>query len=208
MNVQTQPAKKSLWIFAVCVAAVVVAYAADAINVKKARELVQNIAGANLRKEQVVIKQVSAGGTGSEAVVEAQIETAFRMKKEKGEWHIAEVRLGDRQWESFELIEEAVRREKIRRTTALLKQLSDGVEAYRKERGEAPATDEIAELLDYLSPRFLNPPVRFDLWGREFEYRGGGAGYRLYSAGPDRKSGTDDDLVIENGALKSIALGH
>jgi hypothetical protein len=194
-----------LSILAVCAMGVVFAFAADALSVKKARELVQGIAGANLRKEQVQIKQVSAGMGGGEAIVEAQIETAFRMKKEKGEWRIAEVRLGDRQWESFELIEEAVRREKIRRTTAMLKQLSDGVEAYRKARGEAPPTDEIARLLDYLSPQFLNPPMRFDLWGRQFEYRGGASGYRLHSSGPDRKSGTDDDLVVENGALKSDA---
>ena len=208
MRVHIQPAKKMLLLPAVCVAAVVFAYAADGLSARKARELVQNIAGANLKKQQVQIKQVSAGPGGGEAVVEAQIETAFRMKKEKGEWRIAEVRLGDRQWESFELIEEAVRREKIRRTTALLKQLSDGVEAYRKARGEAPPTDEIARLLDYLSPQFLNTPVRFDLWGRQFEYRGGGAKYRLLSAGPDRKSGTDDDLVIEDGALKAESIGH
>ena len=200
---QFRSANVILWGLAVCGAAAALAFAADALNARTARELVQKIAGANLRKEQVQIKQISAGPAGGEAVIEAQIETAFRVKKEKGDWRILEVRLGDRQWESFELIEEAVRREKIRRTTALLKQLSDGVEAYRKARGETPPTDEIAKLLDYLSPQFLNPPVRFDLWGRQFEYRGGGASYRLLSAGPDHKTGTSDDLVIENGDLKA-----
>jgi hypothetical protein len=186
-----------------CLLLVVVAIAADPIGVRKARELLQNIAGANLPKDQVQIKKISSGSTGSEAIVEAQIETAFRLTKEKGEWRIAEVRLGDRQWESFELIEEAVRREKIRRTSALLKQLADGVEAYRKDRGQAPDTDDIARLLDYLSPRYLSPPLRFDLWGKQFEYRGGGGSYRLISAGPDRKSGTSDDLVVEDGVLKA-----
>ncbi|MGH9840979.1 MAG: type II secretion system protein GspG [Blastocatellia bacterium] len=176
--------------------------AVDAVSVRKARELLQNLAGANLDKDQVQIKKISAGVTGSEAVVEAQIETAFRLTKQKGEWRIADVRLGDRQWEPFELIEEALRREKVRRTNALLKQVADAVESYRKERGQAPATDDIAELLDYLSPRYLNPPLRFDLWGKQFEYRGGAGSYRLFSTGPDRKSGTDDDLVVENGTLK------
>ncbi len=177
--------------------------AADAVSVRKARELLQNLAGANLDKAQVQIKKISAGATGSEAVVEARIETAFRLEKQKGEWRIADVRLGDRQWESFELIEEALRREKVRRTNALLKQMADAVEAYRKERGQTPGTDDIAELLDYLSPRYLNPPLRFDLWGKQFEYRGGAGSYRLFSPGPDRKSGTDDDLVVENGVLRS-----
>lgn len=179
--------------------------AADAVSVRKARELLQNLAGANLDKDQVRIKKISAGATGSEVVVEAQIETAFRLERQKGEWRIADVRLGDRQWESFELIEEALRREKVRRTNALLKQMADAVEAYRKERGQTPATDDIAELLDHLSPRYLNPPLRFDLWGKQFEYRGGAGSYRLFSTGPDRKSGTDDDLVVENGLLKAAS---
>jgi hypothetical protein len=178
-------------------------YAADAVSVSKARELLQRLAGANLSKDQVQIKKISAGATANEAVVEAQIETAFRLTKEKGEWRIADVRLGDRQWESFELIEEAVRREKVRRTNALLKQMADAIEAYRKDRGQAPRTDDIAELLDYLSPRYLNPPLRFDLWGRQFEYQDGAGGYRLRSAGPDRKAGTNDDLVVENGVLRA-----
>src|SRR5262245_33368378 len=95
--------------------------AADALSARKAREILQNIAGANLKKDQVQIVRISSGATGNEAIVEAQIETAFRLAKTKGEWRIAEIRLGDRQWESFELFEEALRREKIRRTAILLK---------------------------------------------------------------------------------------
>src|SRR5436190_14456473 len=108
--------------------------AADTLSVKQARELLQHLGGANLPKDQVQIKKIEAG-IGSSAIIEAQIETAFRVKKEKDGWHIAEVRLGDRQWESFELIEEAVSREKARRTTALMKQLSDGLAAYQREHG-------------------------------------------------------------------------
>jgi Type II secretion system (T2SS), protein G len=174
------------------------AWAANELSVREARALLQGLAGANLPKEQVQIRKISPGQTGSEAIVEAQIETAFRLRKEKGRWQVAEIRLGDRQWESLELMEEAVRREKIRRTNARLKQMADAVEAYRNERGQSPDTDEIAELLDFLSPRYLNPPQRFDLWGKQFEYRSRAGGYRLRSAGPDGKSGTDDDLVIEN----------
>jgi hypothetical protein len=103
--------------------------AADAISIRQARELIQNIAGANLKKDQVQIKNISGGVGSGGVIVEAQIETSFRFEKGKDGWQIAEVRLGDRQWESFELIEEAVRREKIRRTSALLKQLADGISA-------------------------------------------------------------------------------
>ncbi|MDX2043284.1 MAG: hypothetical protein SF097_18855 [Acidobacteriota bacterium] len=177
--------------------------AADVLSAKQARDLLQHLAGANLSKDQVQIKKVEAGIGNGGAIVEAQIETAFRVKKEKDGWRIAEVRLGDRQWESFELIEEAIKREKARRTTALMMQLVDGLAAYQKERGQFATTDEIAELLDFLSPRYLSSAPRFDLWGKEFDYRGSSLSYRLSSAGPDGKKNTKDDLVVENGALKT-----
>lgn len=177
--------------------------AADTLSVKQARELLQRLAGASLSKDQVQIKKVEAGIGNGGAIVEAQIETAFRVKKEKDGWRIAEVRLGDRQWESFELIEEAITREKARRTTALMMRLADGLAAYQKERGQFAATDEIAALLDFLSPRYLSAAPRFDLWGKEFDYKGSNSNYRLSSAGPDGKKGSKDDLVIENGILKT-----
>ena len=176
--------------------------AADTLSVKQARELLQHLGGANLPKDQVQIKKVTAGAGGG-AIIEAQIESAFRVEKKKDGWHIAEVRLGDRQWESFELIEEAVTREKARRTTALMKQLTDGLTAYQRERGQFVVTNEIGELLDVLSPRYLPVPARFDLWGKQFEYRGSAAGYRLASSGADGKSGTKDDLIVENGVIKT-----
>ncbi len=180
-----------------------VTLAAETLSVRKARELLQHIAGATLNKDQVQIKKIESGIGGGGAIVEAQIETSFRVAKGKDGWEIVEVRLGDRQWESFELIEEAIKREKARRTTGLMQKLAEGLTAYQREHGQYATTDEIAELLDYLSPRFMSTPIRFDLWGREFEYRGSASGYRLYSAGADGKKETGDDLVIENGVVKS-----
>lgn len=179
--------------------------AADDIGVRQARELIQNIAGANLTKDQVRIKNISAGVGGGGVIVEAQIETAFRITKDKDGWRIAEARLGAGQWESFELIEEALRREKVRRTNDMLRQIADGLGAYKSERGQFVEADRIAELLDFLSPRYVKSPRRIDLWGKELEYQGSATRYRLISYGPDRKSGTKDDLIIENGALKTGA---
>lgn len=179
------------------------AAATESLSVRKARELLQHLAGATLNKDQVQIKKIESGIGGGGTIVEAQIETSFRVVKGKDGWEIVEVRLGDRQWESFELIEEAIKREKARRTTSLMQKLTDGLTAYHRERGQYAVTDEIAELLDYLSPHYMSTPIRFDLWGREFDYRGSASGYRLVSAGPDGKKGTADDLVVENGVVKS-----
>ncbi|MBO0861864.1 MAG: type II secretion system protein GspG [Chloracidobacterium sp.] len=179
--------------------------AADDISVRRARELIQNIAGAKLTPEQVRIKSISAGVGGGGTIVEAQIETAFRITKGKDGWRIAEARIGAGQWESFELIEEALRREKVRRTNDMLRNIADGLGAYKNDRGHFVEADRITELLDHLSPQYVKSPQRVDLWGKELEYQGSATSYRLISYGPDRKSGTKDDLIIENGALKTGA---
>lgn len=201
MNLRIQSRKTLVCVSALCLFAAFgvwrLADAAESPSVKQARELLQHLGGANLSKDQVQIKKIDG------SVIEAQIETAFRLQKDKSGWRIAEVRLGDRQWESFELIEEAVRREKARRTTALLNRFAEGLKAYQQANGQYAATDKIGELLDYLSPRYIPLPPRFDLWGKEFDYDGSATGYRLVSAGPDGKKGTKDDLILENGIVKS-----
>lgn len=178
-------------------------YTLDNLSVGKARELLQHIAGANLKKDQVTILDIKSG-VGGDAIVEARLDTSFRLQAKDGHWDIAEVRFGDRQWESFELIEEGVRREKIRRTTLLLNSIANGLKAYKEDRGQYVDTNKISDLLDFLSPRYMRVPPSFDLWGEHIEYRGKPDRYRLISAGPDRKQGTKDDIVLENGSLRNI----
>lgn len=176
------------------------AVAADVIGTRQALELLRHFGGANWSKDQVEIKKIIPGtGSGGGVIVEARIETAFRMVKEKRDWRIVEVRFGDQQWESLELVEEAVRREKIRRTQAQLKELSEGLVAYQRDHQQFAVTDDTGQLLDYLAPRYLKAPPRFDLWGKQFQYRGTARKYRLSSSGPDLKPGTGDDLVVEGG---------
>ena len=172
---------------------------AEKIDVKKVRELLRHLGGADFRSEQVQIRKISSGIAG-DVVVEAQIETAYRVVRDKNEWRVADIRLGDRHWESFELIEEAVRREKVRRTLGLLEEVGGAIDAYREREGRYVEADRITVLLDAISPRFLTTPHRLDLWGEEFDYKGSLTGFRLRSAGPDAKFGTGDDLAISGGA--------
>lgn len=177
------------------------AHPKSALDAGRAREMLRHLGGGDLPKNQVRIKQVSPGVTGNDAIVEAQIETTWRFTQSSEGWKIAEVRLGDRQWESVELITEAVRREKIRRTSALMQQLAEGLETHRQAQGSYIIADSIVKLLDQLPPRFAS--LRNDLWGTQFSYQGTAAGYRLISAGDDRKAGTPDDLVLENGKMQT-----
>ncbi|MBI1764049.1 MAG: type II secretion system protein GspG [Acidobacteria bacterium] len=168
------------------------------LDVKHIRELLQHVAGADLKPAQVEIKSIAPGTGNDNAVVEARIETAFRLQRENGAWKVAEVRLGDRQWESLDLVEAAVQHEKERRTTGLLQRLAEGLEAYRREKGQFVATEDVSVLLDHLAPRYLGNPLRFDWWGSQFVYHGTPSSYQLLSAGPDRKPGTSDDLVVRS----------
>ena len=172
---------------------------AEKISVRQIRNLFQHLGGADLRQEQVQIRKISNGLAG-DVVVEAQIETAWRLVREKDQWRIAEVRLGDRHWESLELIEEAVRREKVRRTLSLLQELDRAIDAYHRQESKYVSSERMSELLDAISPRFLSTPHRFDLWGNQFDYDGRANRYRVRSAGPDGRFGSGDDLVIAGGS--------
>ena len=183
-------------------------WAADSLDLVRARTILQQLLGASLKPDQIRIKSLKPGPVGDSVVVEAQVETAFRFTpagRNSKEWRVAEVRFGDRQWESVELIDEAIRREKIRRTSGQLETIAAGIDNYRRARGSYVATQEIGKLLDELVPNYLKTLVPYDLWGTPFGYQGDAAHYRLSSAGPDRQHGTEDDLIAADGVLKPVA---
>ncbi len=182
----------------------ILAEVADSLSAGEARVLLQHIGGADFKKNQIQIKKIGSG-IGDGAIVDAQIETAFRFVHEGRDWKVAEIRLGDRQWESLELLDEAVRREKTRRTVAVLEKVAGSLDAYRRAKGAYVVAEEFVKLLDELAPGYVSPIVELDLWGTPLRYRGAAAAYRLASAGPDRVPDTPDDLVLENGVLKAIA---
>lgn len=158
------------------------------------------------KPDEVHIKNISRG-MGSEAIVEAQFDAAFRFTTDKdGAWRAVEVRTGDRKWESIELIQTALRKEKTLRTGADLRTIATALEAYRRDSGSYVQADSNSALIDHLAPRYLSSIIRLDAWSREFGYKGSAAGYRLASLGPDGKPDTDDDIVFENGRLVKGAI--
>jgi hypothetical protein len=154
---------------------------------------------------RVHIRSISEG-MGGQAVVEASIDAAFRLEKKDGQWKAVEVRTGDRRWESLELIETAIRKEKTLRTIADMRSLATAIESFRRERGHYIAAETASALLDNLAPRYLGSIIRLDAWSREFQYKGSASGYRLESLGPDGKAGTGDEIVIENGQMVKGAV--
>ena len=177
----------------------VVAFARE-LGSREARERIAEAVGLD-KSDRVHIKDISSGMNG-QVIVEATLDAAFRFQQDKqGNWKAVEVRTGDRRWESIELIQTAINKEKVLRTTADLRTLAVALEAFRRERGFYVAADTNSALVDNLAPHYLSPIIRVDAWSREFDYKGTEAGYRLASLGPDGKPNTGDDLIIENGQL-------
>ena len=172
---------------------------AGQLGAREAREKIAHAVGLD-KADRVHITRIS--GMGGDAVVEATIEQAYHFTTDKsGQWVVAEVRAGERRWESLELIDTAVKKEKILRTAAELTAVAAAHEAYRRERGAYVSAGTGAALIDKLCPRYLPKVIRLDAWSRELEYTGTAGGYRLISHGPDGKAGGGDDIVIENGKL-------
>lgn len=176
-----------------------VAAIARELGARDAREIIARSLGLD-KADNVHVKNISR--TGSEAIVEAQFEAAFRFTSDKdGKWQAVEVRTGDRKWESIELIRTAIQKEKTLRTSADLRTLATALEAYRRDNGSYVEAGNCSALIDNLSPKYLGSVIRLDAWSREFDYKGESGSYRLASLGPDGKPGTGDDIVFENGRL-------
>ena len=191
---------RALLVIAVAFSLLLVAVFARELGAREAQEAIASALSLD-KRERVRIKNISAG-LGDQAIVEATVDATFRLVKEKdGKWKAVEARAGDRQWESFELIHTAVRKEKTLRTTADLRTLATALEAFHRERGFYVAADTAAALVDHLAPTYMGTVLRLDAWSHEFQYRGTPTAYRLSSLGPDGRPDTGDDIVIENGQL-------
>lgn len=176
----------------------VIAYAAakeKGLSKTDARNAIARIAGLELKKDSIKVKEVSA--LGSSATVVADVETAFRLtKNDKGKWSVAEIRTGDRKWEDIDLLVRALDAEKTARARAELGALAAALEGFRRERGFYVVADTEAALVDHLSPRYTSAIVRVDPWHRPYEYRGARERYVLRSLGADGKPDTADDLAV------------
>jgi hypothetical protein len=190
---------RALVMIALALSFIGVAAIARDLGAREARERIAQAMGFD-KAENVHIKNISA--SGSDAIVEAQFDAAFRFTTDKeGKWQAVEVRTGDRRWESIELIQTAIRKEKALRTTADLRTVATALEAYHRDGGAYVTAETGSALMDHLAPRYLNSIIRLDAWSHEFAYKGTAASYRLASLGADGKPGTDDDIVFENGQL-------
>lgn len=172
--------------------------AEEKLTVSRARRAIARVAGIELPTDAVEVEKENISVLGSSAVVEARVRTAFRLRQtERGQWEVAEIRLGDNRWEDVALLRQALDREKTARAQVELQLIAFALEAFRRERGGYPPVASHRELIDHISPRYLPAVIRLDPWQQPYEYEGTRDAYRLRSTGADRKTGTADDVTLD-----------
>ena len=98
-----------------------------------ARKAIMRVAGLQLKKSAVEIKQVS--GANAPVEVAATIKTAFHFERRgDGSWQVVEARVGDRQWEDIDLLARAWQFDRTSPVIAQLEQLAAQLEAREQTR--------------------------------------------------------------------------
>ena len=176
-----------------------IASAAADLSPKEARKLIASLAGIELPSDAVRVKEISP--MGNSAVVVAQVETAFRFDKgEGGKWRVAEIRTGDRKWESVDLLVRALNAEKAARARSEMVTVATALKSYQRERGFFVVADTMTKLIDHLNPDYLSTIIRIDPWHQPYQYEGSRNGFILRSPGADGKPNTPDDIVVTQSA--------
>jgi hypothetical protein len=165
------------------------------MNAHLARDLVLEIPRDTLEKadiEVLTVTQVS----GSVAIAETRVKTAFRFEKVQGNWVVRELRLGHGQWERVDNLAQTLERVKVVETGELLDRIAEATRKFREANGTLPLFMDYIGLSDQLTPKFLTPLIRLDSWRRPlWAERTPSNTINIRSAGPDGRYYTDDDIV-------------
>jgi hypothetical protein len=101
-----------------------------------ARKLIAALSIFELNKEAVTVKEISPSGAVSNVL--ASVKLGFRFEKgEAGNWRAVEMRTGDRQWESFELLARVLGSENVSPVRAELDAFVAELVALGKTKNEA-----------------------------------------------------------------------
>jgi hypothetical protein len=164
------------------------------INPGDARKAIISMPQEVLEKEDIDVTDVMQT-SGSEAVAETRVKTAFRLQKENGEWTAREIRIGHGQWEKIGNLEAALNRIKGEETGAMLDSIAGAVMEYRKTTGNLPAFKDYIALSDAITPRYLKSLIRLDAWRNPLRAESFAPdSIRISSSGPDGRFGTGDDI--------------
>jgi hypothetical protein len=164
------------------------------MNKDLARDLIIDIPGEDLEKKDIEVVSVTQV-SGSEAIAQTTLKTAFRLERVRGTWVVREVRIGHGQWEKVSNLLESLNKVKKEETGEMLDRISEAVRKYREANGPVPEFKDYVGLSDLLSPKYLDPLIRLDAWRRPFwAGRTQANALVIRSAGPDGHYFTEDDI--------------
>lgn len=134
--------------------------AAKSIKKDDARKLIAALSILELNKDAVTIKEISPPGGAGSASVLASVKLAFRFAPEQraGAWRVVEVRTGDRQWESFDLLERALGNENIAPVRAELDAFAAELDALAKNKRQAASKKDESRLASANESDQSDPP--------------------------------------------------
>jgi hypothetical protein len=163
----------------------------------EARKRIAEIGTSTAVPDAIEIRRIVSQNDTS-AIAETTVTLAFQFKKEKpsNQWHVAAVRLGDRDWISLDELIAAVGDARRRETLKSIEKLAEGIGAYRQRNGQLPNAADIVKLTDILHPQYMSELIRLDAWGNPLRYETAGADFHITSAGPDGRFGTPDDVAL------------
>lgn len=125
----------ALCAFAVLFNTPVSAVGQKSIKRDDARKLIAALSIFELNKEAVTIREISAPGPS--ATVLASVKLGFRfVRDEAGLWRVADVRTGDRRWESLELLGRALGGENLSPARAELDALAAELDALVRNKAK------------------------------------------------------------------------
>lgn len=164
------------------------------MNTGLAKNLIIKMPEEILKNDDVEVVKVSQIG-GTEAIAETRLKAAVRFKRVGNEWQIREVRFGHGQWEELSNLLQALEAVKAEETRRMLDRIAEAIGKYRQANNTLPVSKDYVSLSDVLSPMYLTPLIRLDAWRRPLRAERVDADtIRVWSEGPDGRSGTADDI--------------
>lgn len=109
-----------------------------AMKKSEAQKVIADLSLLALNKGAVVVKDISPGTTS--ATVTAEVRMGFRFTRDdKGAWRAREVRVGDREWEDFDLLARAAGADQIARARAALDSIAAELDALARAKKQRDA---------------------------------------------------------------------
>jgi len=161
-----------------------------------ARKAIASLPQTILENEDIDVVDITQT-SGSTAVVETRVKTAFRLQKVDEKWVARDIRIGHGQWERIEDLSAALTQVKTEQTRLILDRIATAAREYHKATGSMPEFKDYVALSDILAPKYLDPLIRLDSWRNPLRAtKPDSNSILVVSAGPDGRFTTGDDIRI------------